>query len=91
MSQIKGNTMFKPVEQGQKFITYYKKNGHKVLLPSDPYSLELYTRKGFTLTPPEKTEVELPKPARHYDCDVCGKSFGHHLALAGHKSSHKEK
>lgn len=34
--------------------TYYKKDGEPMSnLPADPYSMQRYLRKGFTLTPPQ--------------------------------------
>lgn len=33
---------------------YYAPDGREMILPADPYSLNLYLSKGFTLSPPEQ-------------------------------------
>lgn len=30
------------------------------------------------------------KAAKVYACEICGEEFNHHLALAGHKKTHKD-
>lgn len=43
--------------------TYYKKTGEAMPnLPADPYSLQKYLRRGFTLTPPRVVEAPPAPP-----------------------------
>jgi len=76
-----------PVLAGPPKLTYYTTDRgtgevKSMLLPADPYSLQRYLRKGFTLEPPQE-------PSAPYKCDICGKEVKTALALAGHKRSHK--
>ncbi len=61
--------------------TYYNKEGKELPnLPADPYHLQRYLARGFTLEKPQTSEIK---------CEVCGKSFKAKIALEGHKHSHK--
>lgn len=69
-------------------MTYYKPNGDALPgLPSDPYHLEKYLKRGFTLTPPQ-TKPQEGEPVG-FPCETCGKVLKTKLALAGHRRSHK--
>ncbi|MBE3141685.1 MAG: hypothetical protein IMZ61_06410 [Planctomycetes bacterium] len=70
---------------------YYTPDGREVVLPADPYSLNQYLSKGFTLTPPviqaipeaviETTEISSEKPL----CPECGYEAKDHVGLAIHR------
>ncbi len=76
---------------GPKRMTYYsinKDNGDVVEhnLPADPYSLEHYLAKGFTLTRPEKAQAGQDIGVQCPTCEkVCASEFG----LKSHMKSHK--
>lgn len=67
-------------------ITYYNPEGEAMRLPADPYSMEHYLNKGYSLKPLTSQE---PQEREAFVCDVCGKAFSSRIALTGHKRSHK--
>lgn len=79
--------------------TYYRVINGEVSecpdLPADPYSLQHYLAKGFTLTQPElkPQTVTSQKDAQEgkFVCQVCGKSFNKRIALIGHSRKHDKK
>jgi len=76
----------------QPRATYYtinKNNGEVVEmpnLPADPYSLQHYLAKGFTLTRPD---LKPQTKEGEFVCKVCGKRFTARIALLGHSRTHK--
>lgn len=64
--------------------TYYKPSGEAMPnLPADPYSMERYLKRGFTLVPPT------PSLARDNVCEICGFEAKSELGLASHMRKHK--
>jgi hypothetical protein len=66
------------------WLMYYKDNGRgevvKHRLPADPYSMERYLKKGFSLTPPSPKTTEpavsvLEPPNKRFVCRHCGQDF----------------
>ena len=78
--------------------TYYKvENGSVVTLhglPADPYHMQRYLKRGFTLEVPKLepplTEPQIESPVG-FSCEACDKVLSTRLALAGHSRSHKVK
>ena len=76
----------------QPRATYYsrdEKDGHIVEhnLPADPYSLEHYLKRGFTLDP---NLLKSTPQAGEFTCSVCGKQLKSRIGLAGHSRTHKK-
>ena len=73
-------------------MTYYRLENNKVVelpnLPADPYHMERYLRRGFTLERPPLTKPQFESPSG-FSCETCGKVLSTRLALAGHSRSHK--
>jgi len=54
---LKGQGYYMEIDKWPQKLTFYKPNGEPLPnLPADPWSMERYLKKGFTLTPP------VPKP-----------------------------
>jgi len=75
-----------PNLRGQPRATFYSvnKNTKEVVkhdLPADPYSLNLYLKRGFTLTP--------PNVGQEPTCPICGRTCKSEFGLKAHMRSHK--
>ncbi len=85
-----------PGLHAQPRAKYYSRNrndGHVVQhnLPADPYSLEHYLAKGFTLNPNDlKPWTDVKAQEGDFVCEVCGRGFTKRIALAGHSRTHKK-
>jgi len=65
--------------------TYYKQNGEAMPnLPADPWSMQKYLHKGFTLVPPVA-----PSNGQAYICDTCNFEAKSELGLQSHIRKHK--
>ena len=76
-----------------KYYSVDKNDGHIVEhnLPADPYSLDHYLKRGFTLNPQDLKPQAVEKSQEgEFVCKDCGKSFNHRVALSGHSRSHKK-
>lgn len=78
--------------------TYYKPNGEAMRnLPADPYSMQRYLARGFTLVPPERAEkapeppVVTPSSDSVFKCDHprCRFSSPTERGLMIHKRKHQ--
>ena len=75
-----------PNARGQPRSTFYSVNRDNGLvvkhnLPADPYSLNLYLKRGFTLTP--------PNVGQEPTCPICGRTCKSEFGLKAHLRSHK--
>jgi hypothetical protein len=74
---------------------YYTPDGRELVLPADPYSLNQYLNKGFTLTPPvkpatpevvvETIETPVVENSEKSICPECGYESKDHVGLAIHR------
>ena len=66
--------------------TYYKANGEALpKLPADPYSMQKYMRRGFTLVPPAvKAETG------SLTCESCGFEAKSAFGLQSHNRKHEK-
>ena len=54
---VKAQGYYIDIDRWPRKVTYYKPTGEAMPnMPADPYSMELYLGKGFTLTPPKTVE-----------------------------------
>jgi hypothetical protein len=70
---------------------YFTPDGREVMLPADPYSLNQYLSKGFTLIPPEKPAIPkvvvetIVEDSDGFICPDCGQKAKDHVGLAIHR------
>lgn len=57
-------------QTGPRLIKWYTPWGKMLMLPADPWSIEKYSRKGFTLRPPLHPEPEPVSGVGTYDTKV---------------------
>ena len=65
-------------------MTYYKDGKALGNMLADPYHMNRYLSRGFTLIPPRG------EPQTEFICETCGKSLKTKLALSGHSRSHEK-
>lgn len=77
------------IDRWPRKATYYKPTGEALPnLPADPFSMEKYTRRGFTLTPPLNPVA--PSENGDLKCEVCGFVAKSSFGLKAHQRIHKE-
>lgn len=81
------------IDKWPQKATYYRPDGHAMHnLPADPYSMQKYTRRGFTLTPPEKPVETLAGIAEGNGlvCSDCGFTAKSEFGLRSHTRKHNK-